>query len=175
MSLTIEQLKFAREIGATHIELNSNPSKSDSWFYRKDEHAYEHGEWSYGFACAEILDTCEDKFARIDFSPLDEYYADKAVDIAATGGELEYDPADAFKRPATDMVNHPPHYQADGIECIDAIRASLGLEGFVAYCRGNAIKYSWRASKKGDAAQDLKKAAWYLNRAADELTKETDQ
>ena len=39
---------------------------------------------------------------------------------------------------AADLVNHPPHYQTDGIECIDAIRASLGLEGFVAYCRGNA-------------------------------------
>lgn len=74
-----------------------------------------------------------------------------------------------------DMVNHPPHYQADGIECIDAIRAALGLDGFVAYCRGNAIKYSWRAGKKGDAVQDLRKASWYLNRAADELTKENNQ
>ena len=70
-----------------------------------------------------------------------------------------------------DMVNHPPHYQADGIECIDAIRASLGLDGFVAYCRGNAIKYSWRAGKKGETAQDLRKAAWYLNRAAAEMEK----
>ena len=33
----------------------------------------------------------------------------------------------------------------------------------------HAFKYSWRAGKKADAGQDLKKAAWYLNRAADEL------
>ncbi len=88
----------------------------------------------------------------------------------------DYDQTDvAFKRTETDMVNHPPHYQSDGIECIDAIRASLGLEGFVAYCRGNAIEYSWRAGKKDETAQDLKKAAWYLNRAADELIKNNER
>lgn len=69
-----------------------------------------------------------------------------------------------------DMVNHPSHYQSDtGIECIDAIRAALGKEGFIAYCRGNAIKYSWR--DKIDNAEDARKAAWYSNRAAEEMLK----
>lgn len=73
---------------------------------------------------------------------------------------------------ATDMVNHPPHYQSDdGIECIDAIRAALGSDGLVAYCRGAAIKYAWRSGKKSQHAEDLKKAAWYLERAAKELEK----
>lgn len=73
---------------------------------------------------------------------------------------------------AYDAVNHPEHYQSEsGIECIDAIRASLGLDGFVAYCRGNAIKYSWRSGKKSEHAEDLRKAAWYLERAAKELDK----
>lgn len=171
MSLTIEQLKFAREIGATHIDLLADPDTSIDYNYRKDLHAYVDGKWDSGWARADVLDD-DPEFARIDFTPLDDYYADKSVDIAATGGELEYDPADvAFKRPAADMVNHPPHYQTEGIECIDAIRAALGLDGFVAHCRGNAIKYSWRAGKKDQAAQDLRKAAWYLNRAADELEK----
>lgn len=71
-----------------------------------------------------------------------------------------------------DAVNHPEHYQSeDGIECIDAIRAALGLDGFVSYCRGNAIKYAFRSDKKENNAQDLKKAAWYLTRAAEELGK----
>ncbi len=65
---------------------------------------------------------------------------------------------------AADMVNHPPHYQGK-VECIDAIEAALGPEGFVAYCRGNALKYSFRAGRKGDAAQDIKKARWYADRA----------
>ena len=63
-----------------------------------------------------------------------------------------------------DMVNHPPHYQSDnGIECIDAIRAALGREGFIAYCRGNAIKYLWR--DKVNNVEDRNKAIWYINRA----------
>lgn len=72
--------------------------------------------------------------------------------------------------PVADPVNHPEHYQSDGgIECIDAIRAALGLEGFVSHCRGTAIKYAWRAGKKAEHAEDLRKAAWYLTRAATEL------
>lgn len=62
-----------------------------------------------------------------------------------------------------DMVNHPPHYQGK-VECIDAIEAALGTDGFAAYCRGNAIKYSFRAGRKGPAGEDLAKARWYLER-----------
>lgn len=75
-------------------------------------------------------------------------------------------------QPVEDNVNHPRHYQSDtGIECIDAIRAALGLEGFIAHCRGTAIKYAWRSGDKDERAysEDLRKGAWYLNRAAHEL------
>jgi len=66
--------------------------------------------------------------------------------------------------PKQDMVNHPPHYQSDnGVECIDAIRAALGRDGFIAYCRGNAMKYIWR--DKLDNVEDWSKAIWYLNKA----------
>jgi hypothetical protein len=71
-----------------------------------------------------------------------------------------------------DNVNHPDHYQSDnGIECIDAIRAALGHDGFIAYCRGNTIKYNWRSGSKSSHSEDLKKGAWYSNRAAEELEK----
>jgi hypothetical protein len=36
---------------------------------------------------------------------------------------------------------------------------------------GNAIKYIWRADLKNDAVEDLKKAAWYIDR---ELKKRTN-
>jgi hypothetical protein len=66
-----------------------------------------------------------------------------------------------------DMVNRPPHYQREGVECIDAIRAALGDAAFVSYCRGNAIKYLWRAgAKHGDASEDMAKAGWYCAMAA---------
>ena len=60
-----------------------------------------------------------------------------------------------------DMVNNPPHYNQGGIECIDAIQASLSTEAFAGYCKGNVIKYLWRYEYKGKA-EDLKKAQWYL-------------
>ena len=62
-----------------------------------------------------------------------------------------------------DMVNSPPHYTHGDIECIDAIRAALGPEGFAAFCRGNVIKYNWRCNHK-NGRQDLEKADWYLNK-----------
>ena len=73
-----------------------------------------------------------------------------------------------------DMVNHPPHYTAGAVECIDAIRAALGDEAFVAYCRGTAIKYAWRAGRKTNHAEDLRKGAWYLICAAEAIEDATD-
>ncbi len=60
-----------------------------------------------------------------------------------------------------DVVNHPSHYKAGGIETIDFIE-SKGLD----YYLGNTVKYISRAGKKDPAKelQDLEKAAWYLNR-----------
>ncbi|TVQ96300.1 MAG: DUF3310 domain-containing protein, partial [Deltaproteobacteria bacterium] len=68
-----------------------------------------------------------------------------------------------------DPVGRPGHYRAGGIECIDAIRAALGRDGFVAYCRGNAIKYHWRALHKGDPVGDMRKAAVYTQWAISAL------
>ena len=68
-----------------------------------------------------------------------------------------------------DMVNHPAHYTAGGIECIDAIKAAVtGLTGMEAHCTGTAIKYLWRWKRKG-GEQDIDKAIWYLNRLKNEL------
>ena len=59
-----------------------------------------------------------------------------------------------------DLVNHPPHYNKGGIECIDAIEAMLTHEEFVGYLRGNSLKYRWRFKYK-NGIQDLEKAEWY--------------
>lgn len=61
-------------------------------------------------------------------------------------------------------VDHPPHYTAGKIECIEAIEAATtGLEGLEAVCTANVIKYVWRWKKK-NGLQDLEKAKWYLDR-----------
>lgn len=60
-----------------------------------------------------------------------------------------------------DNVNKPAHYNSGKIEVIDAIEDwQLGFH------LGNVIKYISRAGKKDSnkELEDLKKAAWYLNR-----------
>lgn len=66
-----------------------------------------------------------------------------------------------------EAVEHPAHYTAGGIECIDAIKAACG-DTFVGFLRGNVIKYTWRYDKK-NGVEDLEKARWYLNRLIEEL------
>ena len=66
-------------------------------------------------------------------------------------------------------VDHPAHYQsAAGIEAIDVIEA-FGL----GFNLGNSIKYILRAGRKETAKtlEDLKKAAWYLQREIANLEK----
>lgn len=70
-----------------------------------------------------------------------------------------------------DQVNHPAHYTAGGVECIDAIAAAtVGLEGMEAVCTANAIKYLWRWKLKSGLT-DLHKAQWYLDRLISELSR----
>lgn len=67
-----------------------------------------------------------------------------------------------------DVVNHPSHYTQGEIECIDALKAALGTEGFKAYCRGACLKYLWRTEHK-NGLEDLQKCQWYLSKLIEEL------
>lgn len=62
------------------------------------------------------------------------------------------------------VVDRPSHYTQGGVECIDAIEAALGATGFIAFLRGQVIKYQWRLGLKDSAAQDAAKAHWYSTR-----------
>ena len=56
-------------------------------------------------------------------------------------------------------VDHPSHYTShpSGVECIQVTE-------HMNFCLGNAMKYLWRAGLKGDSVEDLRKAAWYIQR-----------
>lgn len=58
-----------------------------------------------------------------------------------------------------DNVNHPQHYQYEGVEVIQ-------LTEQLSFLRGNVVKYVCRAGRKGNTSEleDLHKAAWYLQR-----------
>ena len=66
-----------------------------------------------------------------------------------------------------DMVNNPSHYQsatkALDIDAITCMRAAFGDENVKAFCLGNALKYVYRSSSKGQNT-DINKAIWYLQK-----------
>jgi hypothetical protein len=67
-----------------------------------------------------------------------------------------------------EVVNHPSYYKTGGIEAIDVIEA-WSLD----FCLGNTVKYIARCGKKSDkVVEDLKKAAWYLNREIERRERE---
>lgn len=65
-----------------------------------------------------------------------------------------------------DPVNHPQHYteHPSGVECIT-------ITEHMNFNIGNAVKYLWRADLK-NGLEDLRKAAWYVNREIERRTKE---
>lgn len=69
-----------------------------------------------------------------------------------------------------DRVNHPSHYTSGGMQCWDAIKASMTNEAFCGYLKGNVIKYLWRYEKKDNPIEDLNKAGAYLNKLIEEFT-----
>ena len=70
-------------------------------------------------------------------------------------------------QPQPEAVHHPAHYGGDVphevVKCLEA----WGLESDALLW--NAVKYIARAGKKGNAAEDLKKASWYLSRRIERL------
>jgi len=62
-----------------------------------------------------------------------------------------------------ESVVSPTHYTNGDIECIDAIKSAIGDDHFVPFCKGQALKYIWRAGLKGDFEEDIQKAMFYLS------------
>ena len=96
------------------------------------------------FQMKKALGTVESKPTKLFVQP---QYKDAAIKILADN----------------DLINHPPHYKAGGIETIDFIEAKD-----LNYRLGNVVKYVSRAGKKSsDPVQDLEKAMFYLKREID--------
>lgn len=70
-----------------------------------------------------------------------------------------------------DMVNHPSHYTSGKIEVIEIMEDQMTEEEYRGYVKGQVIKYITRERHK-NGLEDLKKAAWYLNRLIKRLEKQ---
>lgn len=88
-----------------------------------------------------------------------------AQDMNAAIKELQEEAEKAKDLAAGDPVNAPSHYNAGGYECWDVMEAVFGKEAVYHFALCNAFKYLWRAGKKDDLVQDLKKAAKNLEKA----------
>ena len=132
-----------------------------------------------------IWDSETDTYSRLYVS---EDHAKHWWGWLKTGSKaVEFKPLDQWQddKPEGDAVNHPPHYQGK-VECIDAIEAALGIDGFIDHCRGTAMKYIYRAGRKNSSkrskkkylkgkdttVQDLEKAVWYLQRSIKAIKQE---
>lgn len=65
---------------------------------------------------------------------------------------------------AVENVNHPEHYNKNGMEVIDIIESFMGVNDTMAFCKANAIKYILRSDFKGKGSEDIDKAIWYLKK-----------
>jgi hypothetical protein len=80
----------------------------------------------------------------------------------------EIEPMRAAAQPeASDAVAHPSHYNQHKVEVIDLIED-------MPFSRGSIVKYVVRAAHKGQEVQDLKKAAWLLQREIERVEAEGD-
>lgn len=70
-----------------------------------------------------------------------------------------------------DMVNHPPHYTAGQYETIDVLEDTIQhySNPVHAFLAASAEKYIRRAPLKGNLAEDIAKAKWYLDRLNEKL------
>ena len=91
-----------------------------------------------------------------------DIYKNAAVKL---DNQPDYPFSEQVEKPKNDPVNHPAHYTAGGVECIDAIAAALTSQNdpMAAWLTGQCLKYLWRWPLK-NGLEDLKKTRFYLDR-----------
>ena len=96
---------------------------------------------------------------KVSPGKVDDWNTDDDIPSTHFDGQTEKELAEAAK--LADAVNAPRHYCRGGVECIEAIKASMSPEAYKGYLKGNCMKYLWRYDSKG-GVQDLRKAEVYL-------------
>lgn len=167
--------------------------KDGEWYFYKDtadNPPQNHGEENWfsdeagdircrhiGEVLGDWRDTLEKRPAELSEQAVTARLKEAADNVLAAAPELmtdkyKFEPFVSAEDAATakqhDQVNSPSHYASGGIECIEAIKASMSHEAFLGYLKGNVQKYMWRYEKKVNPAEDLKKAQWYLSKLIEE-------
>lgn len=74
-----------------------------------------------------------------------------------------------------EYVEHPLHYCSGNKECIDEMIDIFGCDNVALWCDMTAYKYQYRKGKKPNttAAEDERKAEWYLRKAKELRSNDT--
>lgn len=155
-SNTDVEFKSGDLLGKKHVTLN--PFKEGDKV-KVQEGATYGGDKTPG----EVYDFMREKMTQVTSATPDEvddirvsgFYVHKRFVLPDPGMEIPFFKGD--EQP--DMVNSPPHYTQGLYEPIDVID-----DWDLPYNLGNALKYIARHAHKGNPAQDLDKAIWYLER-----------
>ncbi len=169
--------------GSVGSEINFISQHEDGQWIGHSEKPSEAGEcfecdcvvslFGYGEVLGDWRDTLEKRPEQAEFEPFVSV-EDAKITIMQSDGDVKHFGGiigrslplkeDAATAKQHDPVNSPSHYASGGIECIDAIKASMSHEAFLGYLKGNVQKYMWRYEKKVNPSEDLKKARWYLDK-----------
>ena len=85
----------------------------------------------------------------------------KAADEAHRADMMRINAERAQRNRVDDAVNSPKHYEVlPGVDVKDIIEATLTPEEYRGWVKGNEIKYTLRADKKGKPIEDRNKARW---------------
>ncbi len=116
-----------------------------------------------GFSCSSCGGSIEG-FPRISCQVPREHFqtgyaGDAGIRSAAMRAAEEKQDVREVRKPDSDSVNHPSHYNnhPSGVECVVVSEHYMGNVS-------KAIDYIWRHEHKGNPVQDLEKAVWFLNR-----------
>lgn len=149
--MTLEEFKEYAKTVTREEFLSNNANKFDYTFQPKDLGRFECPD-DYNLPVSSCVRSCK------------ECWENAVGDIKFKDDIEKYLVETMNKQPiivSDNVVNHPSHYTHGKIETIDKIEDVLGLEGFQAYCVGNAIKYLDRYKLK-NGFEDIKKAKRYL-------------
>lgn len=115
--------------------------------------------WLHGGRC-EYISEVDDTYTHVKWEDEEPTPVNRKFESRVLTAEEAMKLLDLEQTPSEkETVNHPDHYQGNKYEAIDIIE-DYNLN----FHLGNVIKYVLRADKKNDRVEDLKKAAWYLNR-----------
>ena len=92
----------------------------------------------------------------------------QCVDQISLLDPIQEAPGHELHEVPNDKVDHPNHYQAGGLECIDVMEQLYGSEAVESWIKLTIFKYIWRADKK-DGAQDVDKIRGYSEKLVEML------